>query len=171
MTTPELPRDRTNTSDLQDSERTDAEQAARTCAAHVLSWVRGHGPVPAPHSVSRAAHDAIQSLRSERDLALEDRLRRTPASSTPTMPSGILNALLDPTLIDLRHHDVVRHAPVPVQHFVAFDAATDELVSWEAGDPGRVRRWGPATCRGDVKLASLLRAGRESGYPWVYPEA
>ncbi|QJR34148.1 hypothetical protein [Gemmatimonas groenlandica] len=165
MTVPELPPDQSTTTGQHDAERT-----ARTYAAHVLAWVRGHGPVPAPHSVSRLAHDAIQSLRVERELALADRRHRAPAEKTPVMPRGIMTALLDPTLIDLRHHDVVQLHRSPTQYFVAFDPTTDELLSWEMGDPGRVKRWGPSVCRGDVQLASLLRAGREARYPWVYPD-
>ena len=166
MTVPGLPPDQSTTTVQHDAERT-----ARACAAQVLAWVRGHGPVPAPHSVSRLAHDAIQALRAERELALAYRRHRTPAVKTPTMPSGILAALLDPMLIDLRHHDVVQLHRTPTQYFVAFDPATDELLSWESGDPSRVKRWGPAACRGDVQMASLLRAGREARYPWVYPDA
>jgi hypothetical protein len=165
MTVPDIPLDRLNTSDEKDAEGT-----ARLSAAHVLAWVHGHGPLPAAQSAQRLAHDAIQSLRVERELALADRHRRTPADKTPAMPSRILTALLDPALIDLRHHDVVQPSRTPVQYFVAFDPATDELVSWESGDPGRVKRWAPADCRGDVQLVGLIRAGREARYPWVYPD-
>lgn len=165
MTVPDLPQDRSSSSDHHD-----AEHVPRTCAAQVLAWVHGHGPVPAPHSVSRPAHDAIQALRIERELALADRRHRTPAQKTPAMPSGILAALLDPALIDLRQHDVVQQTRTPAQYFVAFDPSTDELVSWEAGDPEQVRRWTPASCRNDVQLAGLIRAGREAQYPWVYPD-
>lgn len=165
MTVPDAPSDHPNTSDPLDAER-----AARTCAAHVLAWVRGVGPVPAPHSVSRLAHDAIQSLRTERELALADRRRRTPAEKAPAMPIGILAALLDPMLIDLRHHDVVQLHRTPTQYFVAFDPVSDELLSWEMGDPSRVKRWGPSACRGDGRLTALIRAGRAARFPWVYPD-
>jgi hypothetical protein len=148
----------------------DAERLARTAAAQVLAWVRGHGPVPAPHSVSRLAHDAIQSLRSEREMALADLRTRTPADKIPAMPSSILAALLDPALIDLRHHDIVRLTCAPAQYFVAFDPDADALVSWEAGDPSRVRRWTPSMCRTDNQLAGLIRAGRSARYPWPYPD-
>ena len=165
MTVPDMPMDRLNPSVEQE-----AEHVARAYASQVLAWVRGHGPVPAPHSVARLAHDAIQSLRSERELALADRRARTPADKTPVMPSSILTALLDPALIDLRHHDVVRQAFTPAQYFVAFDPDSDELVSWEAGDPNRVRRWAPSACRTDMQLAGLIRAGRSARYPWPYPD-
>jgi hypothetical protein len=169
MTVPEIPLDRVTMSDALDAEQ-DSERSARLSAAHVLAWVHGLGPVPAPHSESRQAHDAIQSLRVERELALADRHSRTPADTVPMMPSAIRTALLDPALIDLRHHDVVQSTRSPAQFFVAFDSATDELVSWEAGDPGREKRWAPVACRGDVQLAGLIRAGREARYPWVYPD-
>ena len=169
MTVPEIPLDRVPMSDALDAAQ-DAERTTRLSAAHVLAWVHGRGPVPAPHSASRQAHDAIQSLRVERELALTDRHNRTPVDRAPVMPSGIRTALLDPALIDLRHHDVVQHTRTPAQFFVAFDSATGELVSWEAGDPSREKRWAPAACRGDVQLAGLIRAGREAQYPWVYPD-
>jgi len=148
----------------------DAQRTVGLSATHVLAWVHGLGPVPAPHSESRQAYDAIQSLRVERELALADRHHRTPADIAPVMPSGIRTALLDPALIDLRHHDVVQHTRSPAQFFVAFDASTDELVSWEAGDPDREKRWAPAACGGDRQLVALIRAGREAQYPWVYPD-
>jgi hypothetical protein len=165
MTVPDLSIDRVNRSVEQDADR-----VARASAAQVLAWVRGHGPVPAPHSVGRLAHDAIQSLRSERELALADRRTRTSAHKTPAMPPSILAALIDPALVDLRHHDIVRLACTPAQYFVAFDPDTDELISWEAGDPSRVRRWTPASCRADMQLAGLIRAGRSARYPWPYPD-
>jgi hypothetical protein len=165
MPVPDLPTDRVNSSLEQEADR-----VARASAAQVLAWVRGHGPVPAPHSVARLAHDAIQSLRTERELALADRRSRTPADKTPAMPSSILAALLDPALVDLRHHDVVRLACTPAQYFVAFDPDADALVSWEAGDPSRVRRWTPSSCRADMQLAGLIRAGRSARYPWPYPD-
>jgi hypothetical protein len=169
-----------NSSDDQDAQRT-----VGLSATHVLAWVHGLGPVPAPHSESRQAYDAIQSLRVERELALADRHHRTPVDIAPVMPSGIRAALLDPALldpalldpalldpalIDLRHHDVVQHTRSPAQFFVAVDASTDELVSWEAGDPDREKRWAPAACGGDRQLVALIRAGREAQYPWVYPD-
>ncbi len=165
MNGPENPSDRVLSSDDQDAERT-----VRLSAAHVLAWVHGLGPVPAPYSESRQAYDAIQSLRVERELALDDRRRRSPADTAPVMPAAIRAALLDPALIDLRHHDVVQHTRSPAQFFVAFDSSTDELVSWEAGDPSREKRWAPAACRGDRQLVALIRAGREAQYPWVYPD-
>ena len=155
---------------MKSSDDQDAQRTVGLSATHVLAWVHGLGPVPAPHSESRQAYDAIQSLRLERELALADRHHRTQVDIAPVMPSGIRTALLDPALIDLRHHDVVQHTRSPAQFFVAFDSSTDELVSWEAGDPDREKRWAPAACGGDRQLVALIRAGREAQYPWVYPD-